>query len=1058
MIKMNIRYLLLLLSAYSTAAFSQGTWTSKAAMGISTSARAEAIAFSIGHKGYMGLGTDFNGTLFQDLWEYDPITNAWTQKANYGGAARRLAVAFAVSGKGYVGTGSVVGNLFTTDFWEYNPTSNAWTQRSSMGGVGRNSATAFSIGTFGYVCTGVGSGGSLQEVWRYSPSLDQWTQRANFTGGLRRGASSFVLNGLGYVGLGLGSDNLHKSDIKAFNPVTNIWTSVATFPGVARSLAIGFNAGNFGYMGAGTNGTLLSDMWRFDPGTNSWSSAAALPTTLRSGACFALAGRGYVGTGTPTTGTLITRNFFEYTPASTLAASNSWTRKADFGGSDRVSAVGFAIGSKGYIGTGTDAFTFNTAFWEFDPATNTWAQKASFAGTPRSGAVGFAIGGKGYVGTGAGSNGSLNDFWEYNPSTNAWLQKANVGGNPRRLAVGFAIGSKGYVGTGAGGTNDFWQYDPSTNTWVAKADYPGTGQFSAVGFSIGNKGYVGTGSVGFALHGDFWEYDAETDAWSPKANFAGGARTRAVGFSIGTKGYIGTGQSGVNTVVNDFWQYDPSANTWTPRANFSGTARGGAVGFGIGSKGYIGTGLNGDVFFRDLREYEPGPVNCSGNGTTLALSTDKFSTETTWEIRPSGVSAPICNGSGYASNTTIDITCCLPDGCYDLRVFDSFGDGILTPGGYVLKDAANRRIVDNLGNGSTFTTLSQVTNGNLTPWSFCVPLGTDALVPSSCDQVFTLNSTVTIQVQENPAVTGLVDSSPPLITGYQICIFDPNGGFRRNVFQSFGQPGSAFPPGTSNALKPTFFNLNFSQGPFLPVNKLLNVRVRAKMEGVFLNCGPACRLVVGTPPCTTTKLTTTATPQISCGAQNVSVNGGQLFCDLVPGANRYRFQFAGPNNYLRNVLAPAAAVNSLASRTLTLNVFQQQPLPCGVPLTVRVQASFDGGLNFCPFGQDCIISVTGCPVQLRSVEDDALTTGLSIWPNPNDGSRLNIRLEGIAADIATVELADAYGKFVRRGTISGTGSGTNSVLDLGGDIAEGLYFVTITAGGETFTERVMITR
>ena len=39
-------------------------------------------------------------------------------------------------------------------------------------------------------------------------------------------------------------------------------------------------------------------------------------------------------------------------------------------------------------------------FWEYDPAANTWTQKADFGGTARDGAVGFSIGSKGYIGTG----------------------------------------------------------------------------------------------------------------------------------------------------------------------------------------------------------------------------------------------------------------------------------------------------------------------------------------------------------------------------------------------------------------------------------------------------------------------------------------------------------------------------------------------------------------------------------------------------------------------------------------------------------------------------------
>ena len=75
----------------------------------------------------------------------------------------------------------------------------------------------------------------------------------------------------------------------------------------------------------------------------------------------------------------ITKDFWEYDPA-----TNTWTQKADFGGTARYVAVGFSIGSKGYIGTGDDDLNqFLKDFWEYDPATNTWTQKADFGGTAR---------------------------------------------------------------------------------------------------------------------------------------------------------------------------------------------------------------------------------------------------------------------------------------------------------------------------------------------------------------------------------------------------------------------------------------------------------------------------------------------------------------------------------------------------------------------------------------------------------------------------------------------------------------------------------------------------
>ena len=56
---------------------------------------------------------------------------------------------------------------------------------------------------------------------------------------------------------------------------------------------------------------------------------------------------------------------------------------------------------KGYIGTGQDLNgAWRKDFWEYDPAANTWTQKADFGGTERRGALGFSIGNKGYIGTG----------------------------------------------------------------------------------------------------------------------------------------------------------------------------------------------------------------------------------------------------------------------------------------------------------------------------------------------------------------------------------------------------------------------------------------------------------------------------------------------------------------------------------------------------------------------------------------------------------------------------------------------------------------------------------
>ncbi|MHC1704131.1 MAG: hypothetical protein AB9846_09515 [Tenuifilaceae bacterium] len=280
-----------------------------------------------------------------------------------------------------------------------------------------------------------------------------------------------------------------------------------------------------------------------------------------------------------------------------------WLRKTDFQGLARHGAVGFAIGTKGYIGTGwLTGGTFAKDFWEYDPITNIWTQKADFGGIARHSAVSFSIGIKGYIGTGGDGSTVQKDFWEYNPSNNTWTKKADFGGTARREAVGFSIGTKGYIGTGGNKTKDFWEYDPTTNIWTQKADFGGTGRFYAVGFSIENKGYIGTGYDG-GVKEDFWEYNPSTNNWSQKAGFGGGVRSGAVGFAIGTKGYIGTGYN-ADKKCKDFWEYDPTTNAWTQKVEFVGDARAYALGFSIGIIGYFGTG-NSTGQLKDFWSFYP---------------------------------------------------------------------------------------------------------------------------------------------------------------------------------------------------------------------------------------------------------------------------------------------------------------------------------------------------------------------------------------------------------------------------------------------------------------------
>jgi N-acetylneuraminic acid mutarotase len=226
---------LLLYSAIGMAQ-SPNSWNRMADFG--GHARFNAIAFNIDSFGYIGLGQYVNDTFPNpyvyptDLWQYNPYTNVWTQKASFPGTGRELAISFTVGSKAYVGLGDQDGNSFK-DIWEYDPATDSWTQKGYFGGGYRTAAIGFSIGNRGYAglgSSGPSSPGYKRDLWEYDPSSDTWIQKNNFPGSGVGESSLFNLGGLQYVGLGY---NLNTQtclrDFWNYNNVSNTWTQLANF-------------------------------------------------------------------------------------------------------------------------------------------------------------------------------------------------------------------------------------------------------------------------------------------------------------------------------------------------------------------------------------------------------------------------------------------------------------------------------------------------------------------------------------------------------------------------------------------------------------------------------------------------------------------------------------------------------------------------------------------------------------------------------------------------------------------------------------------------------------
>ncbi|MDG1841771.1 MAG: T9SS type A sorting domain-containing protein [Crocinitomicaceae bacterium] len=289
---------------------------------------------------------------------------------------------------------------------------------------------------------------------------DIWTIMDSIKGAPRSVASSFVLNNQGYVLGGLDDEGFRRK-MHSYNYIQDDWDNEASIggpngAGLNRGSASAFSIKNKGYvcLGQGQTNGFFKDLWEFDPSTETWS------------------------------------------------------QKADFIGSQRRQAVGFAIDTFGYVGTGVDAFGFKKDMYKYDPSNNSWVQINDFGGSARKEAVGFAMGGQAYIGTGDDGV-KLSDFWQYEPISDLWIQKANFPGSPRKGAVGWGIFPQAFISTGEDEnhvyTNDLWEYNYYADNWIQRADFIGSGRSNAIAFVLNNVAYVGSGYNGVFLD-DMYAY------------------------------------------------------------------------------------------------------------------------------------------------------------------------------------------------------------------------------------------------------------------------------------------------------------------------------------------------------------------------------------------------------------------------------------------------------------------------------------------------------------------------------------------------------------------------
>ncbi|MBL0127509.1 MAG: T9SS type A sorting domain-containing protein [Flavobacteriales bacterium] len=462
-------------------------------------------------------------------------------------------------------------------------------------------------------------------------------------------------------------------------------------------------------------------------------------------------------------------------------------------------------------------------------------------------------------------------------------------------------------------------------------------------------------------------------------------------------------------------------------------------------------------------------ANCVCQGTPIGgcdqpvlveVQTNGSPEETTWEVVPVGGGPVLCSGGPYASqaNTSITSQCCLTIGCYELRVLDSAGDGMVG-GGYILRDQAGRRIIDNRNNGG-FTYVSEISDHQ----GFCLPLGADRLIVASCDKEYWVPFEY-IVANDNDAVSALwVDGGANSVqdpnTGYEMWFFSPNGDYSFRRFHSHATSDGFGPASATRACHIKINNWNSAND--IPVGMLLNVRVRSRVNSTNSEWGPACRfrLDPALALCPPAQLVNAGpnNPLLSCGVTRQFPSNQKLYAWALSGANKYQFEFTLPAENF-------TTVKTSTTYYIKLN-WVADPLLHGRTYSVRVRISKNHGATWCTWGDYCDVSIDNSPEiagggsQRDVMGATAEEPAMMVYPNPNRGEQMSISLTGFSQgnDMVTMEMYDLLGSRILTSNLNLTDGALNTSLDLPGSVRAGVYVIQISGNDVVRTQRVVIQR
>jgi uncharacterized repeat protein (TIGR03803 family) len=556
-------------------------------------------------------GTTYSGGTgdFGTIFEYDPATNIYTKKIDFGpnynlngGGPRGSLLLY--NGKFY-GLASSYGANFGGTIFEWDPATNVFTKRYDFpnNSSPQNSLRLLNGKMYG-TCQSAGSN-SLGFVFEWDPATNSFTDLLDMTG--PGAGSGWGLNG----NVTVYNNKLYcMSQRGAANDAGALYIIDPTLPiGSNTTIVVAFNSSNgangsnnemivynnklYGctYYG-GTNGAGV--LFELDPSTNIYTklydfnyySAGSNPLGK-----LVLNGTKFLGFcsvgGTNGTGTI-----YEWDPANPTTAA----KKYEFGLNNNDNPINpgstmAVYNSKFYAVTYNGGFNNQGTLLEYDYAAGTVTKKLNF-NTPENGRIPYGrptlLNGKIYGTCNTGPQPDGGAIWQYDPSTSIYSRKFNFdmtpssGSGNRPNSSPVAYNGKLYGTTPSGGLAGFgvfYEFDPETNIYV-KQDFQTIGGAFPIGEPTlyNNKFYGMTNAAGLGNNGIIYSYDPATGTLAKLYDVQNsGGNTPGGGFTVYNNKLYGSTSGGGANFIGTIIMYDPATNTASTVFSLNGGGTGQSI-------------------------------------------------------------------------------------------------------------------------------------------------------------------------------------------------------------------------------------------------------------------------------------------------------------------------------------------------------------------------------------------------------------------------------------------------------------------------------------------------